>query len=66
MPLNPFRFYHHVINVYLYKLIDLVLKYLGDHSLICDSCILQPEGHYSVVVIPPKRDEGCFLLVLGC
>ena len=66
MPLHPLRFYHHVINVYLYRLIDLVLKHSGDHLLIYGSYILLLEGHYSIVVIPLGCDEECFLLVLGC
>ena len=56
-------FDHHVINVGLHVLADLVGEDLIDHPLVDGSGILQPEGHYFVIVSPPVSDEGYLLFV---
>ena len=54
---------HHVINVDLDVLPDLVLKVALDGSLIGRTRILEPEGHHRVAVGGEGRDERHFDLV---
>ena len=59
-------FDHHVINVGLHVSSDLMSEDLIDHPLVGGSGILQPEGHYLVMVSPPISDEGCLFFIFGC
>ena len=47
---------HHVINVNLRRIPDLIFEHPGNHLLVCGSCIM---------IISLGRYEGSLLLVLG-
>ena len=61
-----YAFDHHVIDVGLHILPDLVSEDLIDHPLIGGSDVLQPEGHYFITVSPSIGDEGYFVFSIGC
>ena len=56
-------FDHHVVNIGLHVLADLVGKDLIDHPLVSSSGIPQPKGHYFVAISPPVNDEGCLFFI---
>jgi hypothetical protein len=55
--ISSLRFSHHIINVGLDVLPDLILKAVLDGSLVCSASILKPEGHGGVAVGTEWRDE---------
>lgn len=59
-------FNHHVINVDLHRVPDLIFEHLGCHSLVHGSCILHPKRHHNLLIISPRRYEGGLLLILEC
>ena len=61
---NHFAFHHHIIYINLDIFPQLQLEHLCHHSLINGSCVLQPEWHYFVMVIPNRGNKSGFFLVV--
>ena len=57
MSVGSLRLNHHVINVGLDVLPDLVLEAVLDGSLISHTRVLEPEGHGCVAVGAKGRNE---------
>jgi phage shock protein PspC (stress-responsive transcriptional regulator) len=55
------HFYQHVINVYFYISLDLIVKHLVHQPLIGCPCIFQPEGHDFIAEESSAGDEGRLL-----
>jgi hypothetical protein len=53
----------HVIHVSFNIAVQLISEAELDGSLICGSCVLQPEGHSFVGVCSKRGDERCLDLV---
>ena len=60
---NHLTFHHHIIYVDFNVLLQLRLKHPCHHSLICESCILQTEWHYFVMVVPDRGNKSNLLLI---
>ena len=56
-------FHHHIIDVGLHIFAQLALEHPRYHPLVCGSSILQPEGHYLVMIVSHWGEKSCFLLV---
>ena len=59
MSVGSLRLNHHVINVCLDVLPDVVLEAALDGSLISHTCILEIKGHGHVAVGAKGRNEQC-------
>ena len=57
---------YHIINVYLYLVMNRVMEQSYHGSLIGCPNILQSKRHHFVTESSPLCDEGCFLHVFGC
>ena len=61
---NHLTFYHHIIYVNLDIFPQLRLEHPCHHSLICGSCILQPEWHHFVMVVSDRGNKSSLLLIV--
>ena len=61
---NHFAFHHHIIYINLNFFPQLRLEHPCHHSLISGSCVLQPEWHYFVMVVPNRGNKSRFFLII--
>ena len=61
---NHFALYDHIIYINLDIFPQERLEHPCHHSLISGSCVLQPEWHYFVMVVPNKSNKSRLLLIV--